>query len=111
MSIVGESFLNSEQLSEKDIDKIFTRAELFKREFQKRRRLDHLIKNKDDLAQKIVALVFAEPSTRTRVSFQIAAGRLGIRTIVLDNPIGVVLVQGRDSRRHAFATWPPCSPI
>ena len=33
-----------------------------------------------------MALVFAEPSTRTRMSFQVAAARLGIRTLSLDNP-------------------------
>ena len=109
MSIAGESFLSSEQLSEKDIEKIFSRAELFKREFQQRRRLDHLIKHKEDLAHKIVALVFAEPSTRTRVSFQVAAGRLGLRTVVLDNPSVSSLSKGEtldDTLRNVAAMQP-----
>ena len=40
MSMVGESFLSSEQLSEKDIEQIFSRATLFKREFELKKRFD-----------------------------------------------------------------------
>jgi len=85
MSLVGESFLSSEQLTEKDIEHIFSRAELFKREFETKRRFDHLVKG-EGLQQKVLALVFSEPSTRTRLSFQVAASRLGLRTVSLDNP-------------------------
>jgi aspartate carbamoyltransferase catalytic subunit len=109
MSIVGESFLSSEQLSEKDIEKIFTRAALFKSEFQKNKRFDHLISRSDDLHQKIVALVFSEPSTRTRMSFQIAASRLGIRTLSLDNPQVASLSKGEtleDTFRNVAAMLP-----
>ncbi len=94
MSIVGESFLSSEQLTEKDIEQIFSRAELFKSEFLKKRRIDHLLSKTEGLQQKVVALVFAEPSTRTRMSFQTAAGRLGIRSLSLDNPQVASLSKG-----------------
>src|SRR5207249_1548208 len=40
----------------------------------------------EGLEQKVLAMVFSEPSTRTRMSFQIAASRFGLRTITLDNP-------------------------
>lgn len=109
MSIVGESFLSSEQLSEKDVELIFSRASLFKKEFQTKKRFDHLIKNTQDLQQKVVALVFSEPSTRTRLSFQVAARRLGIANIALDNPQVASLTKGEtleDTFRNVAAMWP-----
>jgi len=109
MSIVGESFLSSEQLSEKDVQQIFSRASLFKSEFQKRRRFDHLISHGGDLHQKVMALVFSEPSTRTRMSFQVAAARLGIRTLSLDNPQIASLSKGEsleDTFRNIAAMLP-----
>lgn len=109
MSILGESFLSSEQLSEKDIDQIFSRAALFKKEFQIRKRFDHLLSGLDDLHQKVVALVFAEPSTRTRMSFQVAAGRLGMRSLSLDNPQVASLSKGEtleDTFRNIAAMMP-----
>jgi aspartate carbamoyltransferase catalytic subunit len=109
MSIVGESFLSSEQLTEKDIEQIFSRAELFKSEFIKKKRIDHLLGKSDGMQQKVVALVFAEPSTRTRLSFQIAAGRLGLRSLSLDNPQASSLSKGEtleDTFRNVAAMMP-----
>ncbi len=108
MSIIGESFLSSEQLTEKDIAQIFSRAELFKKEFQSRKRIDHLVRG-DGLQQKVVALVFSEPSTRTRMSFQVAASRLGFRTLSLDNPQVSSLSKGEtleDTFRNVAAMMP-----
>ena len=51
-----------------------------------------------------VALLFAEPSTRTRLSFEMAARRLGAETYVLE-PALLFDGQGRDARRHDCATW------
>lgn len=109
MSIVGESFLSSEQLSEKDIEQIFSRATLFKKEFLKHKRFDHLVAHNEGLAQKMVAMVFSEPSTRTRMSFQIASARLGIRTMSLDNPQVASLSKGEtleDTFRNIAAMMP-----
>lgn len=108
MSLVGESFLSSEQLTEKDIEQIFSRATLFKKEFQNKKRFDHLIKG-EGLSQKMIALVFSEPSTRTRMSFQMAASRLGIRTMSLDNPQVASLSKGEtleDTFRNIAAMMP-----
>lgn len=108
MSLVGESFLSSEQLTEKDIEQIFSRATLFKKEFQKKKRFDHLVKT-EGLTQKVMALVFSEPSTRTRMSFQMAASRLGIRTLSLDNPSIASLTKGEtleDTFRNIAAMMP-----
>jgi aspartate carbamoyltransferase catalytic subunit len=109
MSIVGESFLSSEQLSEKDIEQIFSRTALFKKEFAKRKRIDHLVSGNEGLTQKVLALVFAEPSTRTRLSFQTAASRLGLRTVALDNPQAASITKGEtldDTIRNVAAMQP-----
>jgi aspartate carbamoyltransferase catalytic subunit len=109
MSIAGESFLSSEQLTEKDVEALFSRAELFKKTFTERRRLDHLIVDAQDLHQKVMALVFAEPSTRTRMSFQVAGARLGLKTLALDNPQVASLSKGEtleDTIRNVAAMMP-----
>jgi aspartate carbamoyltransferase catalytic subunit len=108
MSMVGESFLTSEQLSEKDIEDIFARAALFKKEFKQKKRFDSVVKDQI-LQQSVIALVFSEPSTRTRMSFQVAAARLGIRTMSLDNPQVASLSKGEtleDTFRNIAAMQP-----
>lgn len=108
MSLVGESFLSSAQLTEKDIDQIFSRAALFKREFEHKKRFDHCLRG-EGLTQKVVAMVFSEPSTRTRMSFQVAASRMGMRTISLDNPSIASLTKGEtleDTFRNIAAMMP-----
>lgn len=109
MSLAGESFLSSEQLTEKDIEQIFSRAALFKAEFERKKRIDHLIENGESLYQRVVALVFSEPSTRTRMSFQVASARLGIRSLALDNPSIASLSKGEtleDTFRNIAAMQP-----
>lgn len=108
MSMVGKSFLSSDQLSENDIEQIFSRAALFKRVFSEQQRIDHLV-TAPGISQKVVALVFSEPSTRTRMSFQVAAFRLGVRTISLDNPQIASLSKGEtleDTFRNIAAMQP-----
>ena len=107
--MVGESFLSSDQLTEKDIEQIFSRARLFKSEFEKKKRFDHLIQNPEGLQQKVIALVFSEPSTRTRMSFQVAAARFGMRSLALDNPSIASLSKGEtleDTFRNIAAMLP-----
>ena len=108
MSLAGESFLTSDQLTDRDLQLLFSRAQLFKTEFHRRRRIDHLLGG-EDRAQKLVALVFSEPSTRTRMSFQTACARLGIKTLTLDNPKIASLSKGEtleDTFRNIAAMEP-----
>lgn len=108
MSLVGESFLSSEQLTEKDIEQIFSRATLFKNEYERKKRFDHLIRN-DGLSQRVLALVFSEPSTRTRMSFQVAGARLGMRSVALDNPQSASMSKGEtldDTFKNIAAMMP-----
>lgn len=51
---------------------------------------------KETLAGKTLALLFLEPSTRTRTSFEIAASRLGARTVTV-NEAGSSLVKGESA--------------
>jgi aspartate carbamoyltransferase catalytic subunit len=108
MSLSGESFLTSDQLTERDLQLLFARTKLFKEEFHKKRRIDHLLAG-ESRRQKVVALVFSEPSTRTRLSFQTASARLGIQTLTLDNPSVSSLSKGEsleDTFRNVAAMQP-----
>ncbi|NCN42398.1 aspartate carbamoyltransferase catalytic subunit [bacterium] len=105
MSLQKSSFLSSSQLSNSEVDQLFDRTRLFKEEFEKKGTLNHLIKTSDP----VVALVFAEPSTRTRLSFQMACYRLGLKTITLDNPSVASLSKGEtlsDTLRNVAAMMP-----
>lgn len=65
--------LDLQSLSDRDIHSIFAKAHTF------------LTKNpKSVLSQKIIGLLFFEPSTRTRASFEIAIQKLGGYPLVLD---------------------------
>jgi aspartate carbamoyltransferase catalytic subunit len=75
------------ELSAEDVESILARAGEF------RRLLDRASPVPPLLAGKRVALLFAEPSTRTRLSFEIAARALGAETHVID-PGGSSLVKG-----------------
>jgi len=60
-----DNLLNSEQLSKNEIEEILQKAESF------------LNYRGDDLKGKVLAALFYEPSTRTRLSFETAMHRLG----------------------------------
>lgn len=79
--------LDVDGLSSADVESILSRATGY------RRLLDAGEEAPATLAGRRVALLFAEPSTRTRLSFEIAAGALGAQTLVID-PGGSSLVKG-----------------
>ena len=56
--------------------------------------------NRHLLDGKVVATLFFEPSTRTRLSFETAANRLGARVIGFSDPESYQLVQRRDTERY-----------
>lgn len=64
-------------LSEKDIKKIFEMAKRFEEVLERR------VKKVPALIGKTLALLFVEPSTRTRTSFELAARRLSCDTVSL----------------------------
>lgn len=79
MSLLGRSLLDIQNLDEPDVFSLF----------ESTKRIRHLHQtNKLDFARlvqssasKYVALVFLEPSTRTRSSFEVAAYKLGIQVL------------------------------
>lgn len=74
--------LGVDDLSASEIASIFTRAAQFKEKgFASSKILDREPGN-----SPVVALAFFEPSTRTRLSFDSAAQRIGCKTIGFDNP-------------------------
>jgi aspartate carbamoyltransferase len=69
-SLKGKDILHGNQFSKKDIDSIIKNASYFEKELKKKPSLA-LLKG------KILATLFFEPSTRTRLSFEAAMQRLG----------------------------------
>jgi aspartate carbamoyltransferase len=70
VSLKGRDILHGNQFSKKEIDVIIKTADEFEKELKKKRFLT-LLKG------KILATIFFEPSTRTRLSFETAMQRLG----------------------------------
>ncbi len=70
--------LSAGQFKKEDLEKILERASLMEREC-KEGKVEKLLEG------KIVACIFFEPSTRTRLSFEAAAIRLGAQVISAEN--------------------------
>jgi aspartate carbamoyltransferase catalytic subunit len=76
MSFKGRDILSTEDLSREDIREIMKVSG----------RMEKLVRKdgvSDLLADKLVAVIFLEPSTRTRLSFATAVQRLGARPVVV----------------------------
>ncbi len=69
-SLKGKDILHGNQFSKRDIDTIIKNASYFEKELKKKKALNLL-------EGKILATLFFEPSTRTRLSFEAAMQRLG----------------------------------
>ena len=69
-SLKGKDILHGNQFTKKDIDAIIKTASYFEKELKKKDQVS-LLKG------KILATLFYEPSTRTRLSFEAAMQRLG----------------------------------
>ncbi|MDE0519069.1 MAG: aspartate carbamoyltransferase catalytic subunit [Oligoflexia bacterium] len=80
----ASSLLYIDDLSAENLDYLLKTAALFKKEFYKTGSIIHCI-NPEQTKGMVVQLLFAEPSTRTRASFEVACGKLGIVTTSLWN--------------------------
>ena len=93
MSIKNKSFISVNDLSDQDIELIFDRTKKLKSLGSQKKSLKtafSLDKNQDLNA----FLVFAEPSTRTRISFQVACNNLGIHPVIFSDIQASSIVKG-----------------
>src|SRR3989344_1696085 len=89
MNLKHKDLLDLESLSAEEIELILDTAAPFKKLFTQS------IKKVPTLRGKTVALLFYEPSTRTRASFELAAKRLAADT--LDLPLATSSIQKGES--------------
>ena len=78
MNLNKRNFINLSDIKKKDLDKILKRAVSLKRLREKSSSF------KNSLSGINLAMIFEKPSTRTRVSFEIAIKELGGQAIILD---------------------------
>jgi len=83
----GKDILNTAQFSLQELDLIMNTSA----SFEKRVKGGEVIKNMEG---QVVALLFFEPSTRTCLSFESAANRLGARVITVANPNNSSMAKG-----------------
>lgn len=87
MSWSGRHLLDVEGMKAAEVGSLLELAD------RMRLTLDHPVGTRDDLRGQTVALLFAEPSTRTRLSFELAARRLSAESFVVD-PLSSSMVKG-----------------
>lgn len=75
----NKDLLSIENLSKEEIQVIFSRASLFKES------INHSSKDSTVLQGKTIVNLFLEPSTRTRVAFEVAAKNLGADVITIED--------------------------
>ena len=79
--MLNRSILDVESFNDQDIEDVLTFARVFKKHHNDS--TIHHIVDQQRAAQKVVYLFFAEPSTRTRVSFETACDRIGVKKVSL----------------------------
>lgn len=82
MSNTASSLLDTSHLSALDIENIFSVAQEISDRFKQ---TGSFYKEKTRDGSKIICSAFFEPSTRTRMSFQMAAERLGLRMMAIES--------------------------
>jgi len=75
----GKSILRTDTLTDEELDVILATADRFEKALKAGRRLDNM-------AGQVMAAMFFEPSTRTRLSFEAAMHRLGGDVITIADP-------------------------
>ena len=81
-NMVNKSIIDIESLEDSQIKEILELASLFKKNLSSGS-IHHLVDLKK-AEEKVVYLLFAEPSTRTRVSFETACARLNLKKVSLN---------------------------
>jgi len=83
MSKVPKSFVSTAQLNDQLLENLFSFTKEIKLEFNRSGTFERLVKGHGHHS-KVIALIFFEPSTRTRLSFELAALRLGCGVLNFD---------------------------
>jgi len=83
----GKDILNTAQFSLQELDLIINTAATFEKQVKD----GAIIRN---MKGQVIALLFFEPSTRTCLSFETAANRLGARVITVVNPDSSSMAKG-----------------
>lgn len=107
MPLFGQSLLSAESVQTDDTLAIFHLAQRYKQEFARSRQFS--VKPVMSRGPLCVAMLFFEPSTRTRMSFEFAAYRLGLNVVTLENLESSSLVKGEttvDTVRNVSAMNP-----
>ncbi len=92
---IRKDLIDIERLSKEEIEIIFETASSF------RQTMDRKVKKLPSLKGKTVVNLFLEPSTRTRVAFEVAATRLSADVITINNDASS-LVKGETLRDTAL---------
>ena len=79
--MLNRSIIDIEDIEDSHIEDILALSRVFKKHL-KNSSIHHLV-DQSKASQKVVYLFFAEPSTRTRVSFETACDRLGVKKVSL----------------------------
>lgn len=93
MPLLGRSLLDTRVLSAKEIDEIFLKADALAKSLADLRS-NPASEIRADLKGPVVCCLFFEPSTRTRMSFQMAAYRLGFQVLTMELSAGSSLSKG-----------------
>jgi aspartate carbamoyltransferase catalytic subunit len=103
MSILyGKDILRTDTLSDEELELILSTAARFESELKAKGRLDNM-------AGQVMATLFFEPSTRTRLSFESAMLRLGGGVITVADPKTSSAAKGEslaDTARTVSGTRP-----
>ncbi|MBC86670.1 MAG: aspartate carbamoyltransferase [Bdellovibrionaceae bacterium] len=86
MPSIGPHLFSTDQLDREILTSLFGQASQFKQSWK--------VEEAPSLREKVVFLVFLEPSTRTRMSFEIACHRLNAKPSVFSNSKNTSLVKG-----------------
>jgi aspartate carbamoyltransferase catalytic subunit len=92
MPLSGVSLLDTKHLSHQDLQLIFSRSDLIREPLLASHKLQAW--ESTTPRRPVVCCLFFEPSTRTRMSFQMAAYRLGLEVLTMELSAGSSLSKG-----------------
>ena len=108
MSIVNKSFTSVNDLTDKDIQVIFERAKIFEKLSSQKKSFKSAY-SLNGSEEHNALLFFAEPSTRTRMSFEMSCNHLGIHPVLFSDIHSSSIVKG-ESLEETLRTLKALNP-